>query len=307
MKFNIKKISLIISIILITIILIDLLFNLSGKLTEKFENNSISEQELYNSVNGTETENGTNVNHMTTHVKSIESIYSGARYNIIPIPFNTRLLPTININIKTNNFNSMSVDNRILTTESTDFNSTKQTFKLIRIESMDDVLKFIETGTYLGAEPDEFPFYFIKSPGNGNNVLNIGDSELSIVKATNRPNQRFNISFEPKQALENSDKDSLNINIKLDQESIDKLISKLGLSSVQNQNNNLAEFSPYNNDNNDNNDNLIGRMIKSVENSDNYNSVTDSNTELLNCDNSKWIPREAIRSVCRGCEPDLIN
>ena len=62
-----------------------------------------------------------------------------------------------------------------------------------------------------------------------------------------------------------------------------------------------------NNDNNDNNDNLIGRMIKSVENSDNYNSVTDSNTELLNCDNSKWIPREAIRSVCRGCEPDLIN
>ena len=94
MKFSIKKVSIVISIVLICIILIDMLLNLSGKLTENFEdsddaNNEAAEFLFKNSVGENqnralarnESNNG-EVNHMTTHVKSIESIYSGARYDV---------------------------------------------------------------------------------------------------------------------------------------------------------------------------------------------------------------------------------
>ena len=47
--------------------------------------------------------------------------------------------------------------------------------------------------------------------------------------------------------------------------------------------------------------------MNDVDNSYNYNSLPDSKKELLKCNHSKWIPREAIRSACRGCDPDLIN
>src|SRR6056300_32235 len=139
MKFSIKKVSIVISIVLICIILIDMLLNLSGKLTENFEDNNEEEEFLYRNAVGenqnrelgrNESNNG-EVNHMTTHVKSVESIYSGARYDVVALPLNTRLVPTININIKTDAFNSFSVKDRILTRESTDYKDFKQTFKLV--------------------------------------------------------------------------------------------------------------------------------------------------------------------------------
>lgn len=323
MKFSIKKVSIVISIVLICIILIDMLLNLSGKLTENFEtsdaNNEAAEFLFQNAVGENqnralarnESNNG-EVNHMTTHVKSIESIYSGARYDVVALPLNTRLVPTININIKTDAFNSFSVKDRILSRESTDYKDFKQTFKLVRIESMADVLKFIKEGTYIEAEEKEFPYYFIKAPGINNlSVLNIGDSEISITRASNRPNQRFNIEFEPKQALVDSQKDTLDINIKLDQDSIDTLISKLGLQPEENLNSNTKlNNAPFNtNDLEDeiNDSDLISEMMNDVDNSYNYNSLPDSKKELLKCNHSKWIPREAIRSACRGCDPDLIN
>lgn len=322
MKFSIKKVSIVISIVLICIILIDMLLNLSGKLTENFEDNNEEAEFLYQNAVGenqnrelgrNESNNG-EVNHMTTHVKSVESIYSGARYDVVALPLNTRLVPTININIKTDAFNSFSVKDRILTRESTDYKDFKQTFKLVRIESMEDVLKFIKEGTYIEADEKEFPYYFIKAPGINNlSVLNIGDSEISITRASNRPNQRFNIEFEPKQALVDSQKDTLDINIKLDQDSIDKLISKLGLQPEENLNTNLntklnnAPFNTNELEDELNNSDLISEMINNADNSYNYNSISDSNRALLKCDHSKWIPREAIRSACRGCDPDLIN
>lgn len=323
MKFSIKKVSIVISIVLICIILIDMLLNLSGKLTENFETSDANNEAakfLFQNAAGenqnralarNESNNG-EVNHMTTHVKSIESIYSGARYDVVALPLNTRLVPTININIKTDAFNSFSVKDRILSRESTDYKDFKQTFKLVRIESMADVLKFIKEGTYIEAEEKEFPYYFIKAPGINNlSVLNIGDSEISITRASNRPNQRFNIEFEPKQALVDSQKDTLDINIKLDQDSIDTLISKLGLQPEENLNSNTKlNNAPFNtNDLEDeiNDSDLISEMMNDVDNSYNYNSLPDSKKELLKCNHSKWIPREAIRSACRGCDPDLIN
>ena len=143
--------------------------------------------------------------------------------------------------------------------------------------------------------------------------MNIGDSEISITRASNRPNQRFNIEFEPKQALVDSQKDTLDINIKLDQDSIDTLISKLGLQPEENLNSNLntkLNNAPFNtNDLEDeiNDSDLISEMMNDVDNSYNYNSLPESKKELLKCNHSKWIPREAIRSACRGCDPDLIN
>ena len=324
MKFSIKKISIVISIVLICIILIDMLLNLSGKLTENFEdgddaNNEKAEYLFKNAVGENQNRgfarnesNNEVVNHMTTHVKSVESIYSGARYDVVALPLNTRIVPTININIKTDAFNSFSVKDRLLSRTGTDYKDFKQTFKLVRINSMEDVLKFIKEGTYIEAEQQEFPYYFIKAPGINNlSVLNIGDSEISITRASNRPNQRFNVYFEPKQALVDSQKDTLEINIKLDQDSIDSLISKLGLQPEENLNSNTklnnAPFNTNELEDEINDSDLISEMMNDADNSYNYNSVSDSNRELLKCDNSKWIPREAIRSACPGCDPDLIN
>ena len=41
--------------------------------------------------------------------------------------------------------------------------------------------------------------------------------------------------------------------------------------------------------------------MNDVDNSYNYNSLPESK-KLLKCNHSKWIPREAIRSACRGCD-----
>ena len=144
--------------------------------------------------------------------------------------------------------------------------------------------------------------------------MNIGDSEISITRTSNRPNQRFNIEFEPKQALVDSQKDTLDINIKLDQDSIDTLISKLGLQPEENLNSNLntkLNNAPFNtNDLEDeiNDSDLISEMMNDVDNSYNYNSFQILKKELLKCNHSKWIPEKFIRSdLCRGCDPDLIN
>ena len=99
---------------------------------------------------------------------------------------------------------------------------------------MRDVAKFIGKGAYIPATQDEFPYYFIKAPGASNLVLHVGDSELSLVKPSNRTNQRFNAHTENYQGISSGVNEKVDIRIKLDQESINTIIDKLGISDLNN-------------------------------------------------------------------------
>ena len=278
MNSKIKKVGLVVSILIVIIILVDLLFNLSGVLSERFQNsNETSEMERrFNNAVSNSQNNATDNQEKEAVVKSIESIYSTARYNVVALPFNASTTPTTIVNIKSDNFNSLSVSNDIISRTTSDYSDNAQTFKLVKMENMRDVANYIGQGTYIPATEEEFPYYFVKAPGASNMVLHMGDTDLSLVKASNRTNQRFKVHSEEYQGITNRNRDTLDIKIKLDQESINTIISKMGISDL---NNTAGEF--------------------------------DSNESLeeneRNCNLDQWIPRDAVESMCGYCNPDLID
>ena len=278
MNSKIKKVGLVVSILIVIIILVDLLFNLSGVLSERFQNSSeTSEMEKrFNNAVSNSQNTVTNNQEKEAVVKSIESIYSTARYNVVALPFNASTTPTTIVNIKSDNFNSLSVSNDIISRTTSDYSDNAQTFKLVKMENMRDVAKYIGQGTYIPATEEEFPYYFVKAPGASNMVLHVGDTDLSLVKASNRNNQRFKVHTEEYQGILRRTRDIVDIKIKLDQESINTIISKMGISDL---NNTAAEF--------------------------------DSNESLeeneRNCNLDEWIPRDAVESMCGYCNPDLID
>lgn len=285
MNSKIKKVGLVVSIVIVVIILVDLLLNLSGILNERFNNqesgngnetvNETLESRFNAAVssnnNGNNTENNENV-----IVRSIESVFSGARYNVVALPFNTRVLPIKNINIRTSNFNSLSVSNDLITRVPSNYTDNSQNFKLVKMENMRDVIQFIGEGTYVSADENEFPYYFIKAPGPSNKVLSVGDTDLSVLRPNNRTNQRFFVDSESHNSIDNDNEERINIRIKLDQESIDTIIDKLGFG-VSDINNTAAGFDGNENDLN------------------------------LDCNRDNWIPRDAVQSMCGYCDPDLID
>jgi hypothetical protein len=164
------------------------------------------------------------------------------------------------------------VSNDIISRTTSDYSDNAQTFKLLRMENMRDVAKFIGEGTYIPATQDEFPYYFIKAPGASNLVLHVGDTELSLVKPSNRTNQRFNAHTETHQSISSGESEKVDIKIKLDQESINSIIEKIGISDL---NNTASDF--------------------------------NTNNTVEDCDRDSWIPRDAVESMCINCDPDLIN
>ena len=281
MNSKIKKAGLVVSIIIVVIILVDLLFNLSGVLSERFQNSgNINTKEMERRFNNAVNNNGIkysqeNIDRNEINaqiIRSIESIFSTARYNVVALPFNASTVPTTSINIKSDNFNSLSVSNDIISRTTSDYSDNAQTFKLLKMKNMRDVAKFIGEGTYIPATQDEFPYYFIKAPGASNLVLHVGDTELSLVKPSNRTNQRFNAHTETHQSISSGESEKVDIKIKLDQESINSIIEKLGISDL---NNTVSEF--------------------------------NTNNTVEDCDRDSWIPRDAVESICISCNPDLIN
>lgn len=285
MNSKVKKAGLVVSIIIVVIILVDLLFNLSGVLSERFQNSNTNNSTNNSSDNSSELENRFNsalqnsnieysqedIDRNAQIIKSVESIFSTARYNVVALPFNASTVPTTSINIKSDSFNSLSVSNDIISRVPSDYSDNAQTFKLVKMNNMRDVAKFIGQGVYVPALDEEFPYYFIKAPGVSNRVLHVGDSELSLVKPSNRTNQRFKGHTESHQSLKTGIGDVVDIKIKLDQNSINSIISKLGIPDL---NNTAREF----------------------------HSNDDENCNLDN-----WIPRDAVQSMCGYCDPDLID
>ena len=278
MNSKVKKAGLVVSIIIVVIILVDLLFNLSGVLSERFQNSNTDKsselEKRFNSAlqNSKIEYSQEDIDRNAQIIKSVESIFSTARYNVVALPFNASTVPTTSINIKSDSFNSLRVSNDIISRVPSDYSDNAQTFKLVKMNNMRDVAKFIGQGVYVPALDEEFPYYFIKAPGASNRVLHVGDSELSLVKPSNRTNQRFKGHTEAHQSLKTGIGDVVDIKIKLDQNSINSIISKLGLPDL---NNTAREF--------------------------------DSNNDDENCNLDNWIPRDAVQSMCGYCDPDLID
>ena len=108
---------------------------------------SAGNQTLENRFNSAAASNGNSSGNEDTYIRSIESVFSGARYNVVALPFNTKVLPITNINVKTDSFNSLSVSNDLITRVPTNYSNNAQNFKLVKMENMRDVAQFIGEGT----------------------------------------------------------------------------------------------------------------------------------------------------------------
>lgn len=283
MNLKIKKAGIIVSIIIVIIILVDLLFNFSGVLNERFQagggegatetEQNAEKQEQKERHNRAKASSNNDVNNNTDdkEIKSIESEYSSERFNVLSVD---GTIPTTTINIKTSSFNSLSFDdNGGLTRSATTLGDQKQQFTLVKINNFEEVEKFMidrNIETYFPA-PVEFPYYYILAPGTEDKVLNVGDEDLSLRKPNNRNNQIFHVHNTPYLGLDNKPNDQIDIKIKLDQESINTIIDKLGFADIN-------------------------------------NTASDFDTDLdKDCNLDNWIPRDAVNSMCPLCDPDLID
>ena len=315
MNLKIKKAGIIVSIIIVIIILVDLLFNFSGVLNERFQTRTPvnttgtldnatgtldnatgtldnatgtpvnttgtpenaekqQEQELKDRINRAKASNVNNTD--DKEIKSIESEYSSERFNVISVDGTNTT-----INIKTSSFNSLAmamtedINENSLVRSATSLRSSSQQFTLVKINNFEEVEKFMKElniGTYFPA-PVEFPYYYILAPGTKDKVLHVGDDDLSLQKASNRTNQIFHVHNTPYLGLDNKPNDQIDIKIKLDQESINTIIDRLGFA--------------------DNNIN---------------NTAADFEMDLdKDCNLDNWIPRDAVNSMCPLCDPDLID
>lgn len=261
MKFTFKNFIILMSIIFIVGILLDLLFNFSGNLNENFESQQSELENIYNS-NTTNTDNS---------IKSIQSLFSpDTNFNV------HNLDGTDFYTIKVNSLESLSWENNQLVFKPTNSSESNQLFRMKKIESLDDIEGQVNNANM------EFPYVILLAPNSDNLALKIGDSGYWIDELNHNHNhfkfKTLNTSFTPVK----TDEDTIKINIKLDQESINKIIDQLDLDSDEDKNN-------------------------SLNNNSNSNNASFSNfDEYVDCTEDHWIPKDAVRSLCRSCEPDLI-
>ena len=138
-------------------------------------------------------------------------------------------MPITNINVKTDSSNSLSVSNDLITRVPTNYSNNAQNFKLVKMENMRDVAQFIGEAPMFQQKKLNSHIILL-SPGPGNKVLSVGDSDLSVLRPNNRTNQRFYVDNEAYNSIDNGAEDTIDIKIKLDQESINTIIEKLGIS-----------------------------------------------------------------------------
>ena len=294
-----NQLFLVIAILFIVMIIIDFVFNFTGILKENFDvfNNETYMEAVRNNTNSRNNNNNSNNENipetdstLTNKINTVVSHSTGSIYGVISLG---NRLPTRKIVFLFQNNIALSIDsngeiNRKLANK---FDET-QHFRLVKISSNED-LENIITGTYTISDENEYPYYFLQSVKNPEYVISQrSEGEITLERPSNSLAQRFDISHEellPVISQENENSKTLKIKLKLDDNSLNKILQELRTIGFDTNDNNI----------NSNTNNLF-------QDFDTFHDISaddmDGNYAEESCGIENYIPRDALSSLCYNCD-----
>jgi hypothetical protein len=283
MKVKVRNTLLLVSLIIVLIIIIDLIFNITGIVVEKFTNDTPN-------PNGDASTSDVD----TSKIKSIISKFDGKMVNVVFLDntVNNNLVcissPVAeNANISVNTDGTLSQELKMTSNPS-------QQFKIIKIINSQEYSNQLEPNSLGANEFDDnikYPFYILKSVRMDGWCLAYEPGNLFLMPIGNYNNQKWDVS--------NIRNPSISI--------MTHEVQETSIGSLNKNGNGSSEelFDP----------NKIKININLTDEIKKQLGITDeSNTELNSASNgstysqkcSNQIPRSALSSLCRGCDPEKI-
>jgi hypothetical protein len=300
MNEKVRNIVLLLALIVVLIIFVDLIFNFSGLMVEKFTVSSSYNSQTQTSQEGSSTQTPTeiddnNLDH--TNIKSVRSMVFGKMFKINFLqndPENNTILlespVSSNANVSANTDATLSEELKTNT-------NIAQHFKLLKIDNaqkLNDLLKDTNNGAHTSSAVTKYPFYVIKSLkfGDNNWCLSYEPGRIFLSPLGNYDNQKWdvsNIEVLKKGVLTHTvtNTDDGNFNAHgdgSDGQLIDPDKIKINLNLTDELKRQLLGV--------ESNQNSSGRESQS---NDFYSQTCDSH-----------IPKNALKSLCRGCDPSKL-
>jgi len=267
--------------------------------------------ESNNSESNNSESNNVDYRSKNAHMNSIVAKYSGKVLNIIPInnpPTQKCIIPFFNkrvekcVSVNDDGTYSLSIPNR---------NSIRQQFLIIHIKNTEDYenhIGLINSNLGYNLEDARYPFFILKSLKKPNMALQYQDGNVSVRPLANYDSQKWDLSVDKIERMigahEREYDSRLTGDVRSDPEKLganeysntDKIKIKLNLDNQV-----LNNFLKKN----------LGKIITQDNDSDNDSEI-DVNGGLIDlgeCDggDENVVPKNSVRSLCRGCNPDLIN
>ena len=188
--------------------------------------------------------------------------------------------------VKNNVALSIDRDGKITRKLANKFDET-QHFRLVKISSSEDLANTIIDGIYTTPDEVQYPYYFLQSVKKPQYVISqLEEGEITLERASNSLAQRFDISHEellPVLTDEEENPKTLKIKLKLDDNSLSKILEELRTIGF---------------DTNDNNN--------VFQDFDTFHDISannmDGNYADENCNIENYLPRDALSSLCYNCD-----
>jgi len=215
------------------------------------------------------------------HYRSIKNKDSRNVYSIVPINTNP---PTTKVLVRSRYNRAIHIKKNSLEESIPNKSSKNQQFRLIQINNSAELSR--ATG---GSSIEDvlYPFFILESVLYPTHFLGEEDNIFSIFDSKSGDNVPLGIIYDVSYGEYDDSPKSVDkvikLNLKLDSNILDQLLSRIGID-------NNSEINLNSNNNSANNS------------ANNYGDV-----DYSSCNMENWIPKDAVRSLCRDCEPDLIQ
>ena len=291
MNEKVRNVVLLLAIVVVLVIFVDLIFNFSGLMKEKFTVSS-----SYNSQTEglPQEESDENLNH--TNIKSVVAKFEGKMIKVAFLPSDPNNETVVlespvstNANISVNSDGTLSEKLKASA-------ETSQQFKLLKVNNSQEyntLLKESNNGANTTSTVTQYPFYILKSVkfGDHNWCLAYEPGKLYLSPIGNYNNQKWdasNIEVKTKSVLTHTVNNTGAGAFNKNGDTIDGEIDDPNKIRI---NLNLTDE--------------LKRQLLGVETSSTSSGSGSSN----NFDGSKCstnIPKNALSSLCRGCDPDRL-
>jgi hypothetical protein len=291
MNSKVRNALLLVSIIIVIVIFIDLIFNFSGLVVEKFSGGyNLTSKSQNNDENDDEFDH--------TKIKSLVSKNDGKAFNVKFIqsdPTNRTVVVyspvSKNANISVNSDGTLSEELKMST-------NPAQQFKLYKVtdgQTYNELLGENSIGANEFSSDTKYPFYILKSVLLGTRCLTYEPGNLFTTPIGNYSNQKWDVSQmgAPKLSVvthnvEDNALGSLNKNGDgSDGELFDPNKIKINLNLTDELKHQLLGVNPN---------------ILSGSASGNRNSNNSQNSQTC----GTFVPKDSLVSLCRGCDPNKL-
>jgi len=308
---NNKNLLITIICFILLIFLADYLLSVSNLFKENFQNYEENAAQSYNAqsndsavaVNDNVGDNRSD----SKHVLSIVAKYSGKVLNVecvgeppskvCAIPFFTKDGKR-SLTVNNDGTYSLVVPNN---------RSMKQQFLVIYIPNSDIYMRHIPLkNENLGYNLDEtkYPFFILKSNHDHSKALQYQDGNVTVRPLANYDSQKWDLSFEKVEGVIGAHKRDFESRLSGDYRSNP---DELGSNEYEGSDDIKIKLNLDNQVLN----NFLKKNLSSINNNDgDLTDVDDGKIDLGSCNansSNNMVPRNSIKSICKGCNPDLID